>query len=388
MTPEPIPRAARSRRHGLALLAAMVLVVGACSAATPTAGNTGASGAVPSLPGGSATAVPGAGVSGPPSAASPSATPAATVSAPPPVAPGYPCGIEDPQCLSAAAVQQKSGIPFTDPVTCAAAPPSVPAGAPGAPTPSPVTTAYCNLQMDSFALRGGKDLPVVVMIPGGPVPLGARGYLWALARLVAWKGAVVYTADYRSGPQWGGGYPQTFADVACAVAFARANAAKLGGDPSRVTLVAHSFGGFPGSVVALSRYDFAADEPACLAGPASGRPDAFVGVAAIYGFDHIGADFLAQMLHGTRSQVPANWAATDITTLATAKGHPTPAIALLAGTADEVAPITTADEFAATLATGGIHATVTLVQGADHNTILTDPATLSTITTLIGATGQ
>lgn len=380
MTPNWIPRARQPLRRGAALLVAAMLSLGACSPAVPA-----------SRPPGPQPPAPAPASSAPPTAVSPSAAAVATpvpTATPVPVTPGDPCGIADPQCQSASAVQQKSDIPFTDPVTCAAAPQTVPAGAPSAPTPSPMPTAYCDLQVDSFAPRTGTDLPVVVMIPGGPIPLGNRGYMWALARLVAWKGAVVYTADYRSGPQWGGGYPQTFADVACAIAFARANAAKLGGDPSRVTLVAHSFGGFPGSVLALSRYDFAADEPACLASPASGRPNAFVGVAAIYGFDHIGADFLAQMLGGTRAEVPANWAATDITALATAKGHPTPAIALLAGTADEVAPITTADEFAAVLATGGIHATVTQVQGADHDSILTEPATLATITGLIGATGQ
>ena len=56
----------------------------------------------------------------------------------------------------------------------------------------------------------------------------------------------MFTADYRSSPAYGGGYPTTFGDVACAIRSARQGARQLGGDPSRVTLVAHSFGGFPG----------------------------------------------------------------------------------------------------------------------------------------------
>ncbi len=289
---------------------------------------------------------------------------------------------------------QVIGIPFTGQVPCAVtqptgsniAPASSGAAASGAvAAPSGTVTAYCSLLLDSFAPPAGKGLPVVVMIPGGPVPLGARGYLWGLARLLAWKGAVVFTADYRSGPQWGGGYPQTFADVACAIAYARDNAAKLGGDPSRVFLAAHSFGGFPGSVVALSRHDFGADEPACGAASASGRPDAFVGIAAVYGFDHVGADFLAQLLGGPRDAVPANWVATDVAALATAKGHPSPKVLLLAGSQDAVAPITTADEFAANLRAGGISVAVTSVEGATHDSILTDPATLAALTSLIGA---
>lgn len=265
---------------------------------------------------------------------------------------------------------QKTKIPFTSAVPCGA------------------DSTTCILELDSFAPSNGKGLPVVVMIPGGPVPLGYRSYLWGLARLVAWKGAVVFTADYRSGPQWGGGYPQTFADVACAVTYARGNAAQLGGDPSRVTLLAHSFGGFPGSVVSLSKHDFSVDEPACQAAAANGRPDSFVGVAAVYGFDHVGADFLAQLLGGPKDTAPAAWAATDVQTLATAKGHPSPEVLLLAGTADAVAPITTADEFASELRAGGIGVTVASVQGADHNSILTDPTTLDAITKLIGARGS
>ena len=265
---------------------------------------------------------------------------------------------------------EKNGIPFTSPVPC---------GADG---------AMCALQLDTFAPPAAKGLPVVVMIPGGPVPLGTRSYLWGLARLVAWKGAVVFTADYRSGPQWGGGYPQTFADVACAISYARDNAAQLGGDPTRVTLLAHSFGGFPGSVVSLSTRDFSVNEPACQAGATRSRPDAFVGVAAVYGFDHIGADFLTQMLGGARDTVPAAWAATDVQALATAKGHPSPNVLLLAGTNDAVAPMTTADEFAADLRAGKIGVTVSSVEGADHNSILSDPTTLDAITSVIGARGS
>lgn len=264
----------------------------------------------------------------------------------------------------------QQGLALTAPVACGA------------------DNATCILKLDSFAPPSGTMLPVVVMIPGGPVAPGIREYLWTLARLVAWRGAVVFTADYRSGPQWGGGYPQTFADVACAINFARDRAPALGGDPARVTLVAHSFGGFPGSVTALSAHDFAVDAPECLAAAGDGRPDALVGVGAIYGFDHIGPDFLAQMLGGTRDEVPDAWDATDITVLAATKGHPSPPVRLLAGTNDPVAPITTAEEFASILRSAGIDVTVTSVEGATHDSILTKQLTLDTIATLLRATGH
>jgi acetyl esterase/lipase len=349
----------------LPILAALAFAASACSRTVPTA-------TVPAI--GSASPAP--------SAAEPSTTAVATATAtagtptptppptpvPPPETYPLPCGEADPTCLSLA-VKTQRGINYTGPVAC---------GQDG---------ATCLMQLDTFAPPATKRLPVVVMIPGGPVAPGIRDSMWNLARLVAARGAVVFAADYRSGPQWGGGYPQTFGDVACAIRFARQHAPELGGDPARVTLVAHSFGGFPASVTALSRHDFATDEPECLTTTGDGRPNALVGVAAIYGFDHIGQDFLAQMLGGMRDEVPDAWAAADITVLAAAKHHPTPPVRLLAGTADLVAPIATADEFATLLRDAGIDVTVTAVDGADHGSILAKPVTVDTIAALIGASG-
>ena len=342
----------------IALLLVTALVIGACTSLPPQTPQT--RGPAPSQTAGS---IPTAALPTEPSAAIPT-----EAVSPTPAVPVFPCGEPDPTCESLVVTTQQ-GIPFTSPVAC---------GADG---------ATCILRLDSFAPPTAKRLPVVVMIPGGPVAPGIREYLWTLARLVAWRGAVVFTADYRSGPQWGGGYPQTFADVACAIAFARGNAAALGGDPSHITLLAHSFGGFPGSVTSLSTHDFSVDAPECQAAAADGRPDAFVGVGAIYGFDHIGADFLKQMLGGTRDEVPEAWDGTDITVLVASKGHPSPPVRLLAGTSDPVAPITTAAEFASILRSAGIDVTVTSVDGATHDSILTKQLTLDTIATFLGVTG-
>jgi len=357
------PVTARAARHRVylrrvALLVVTALVAGACTSMNPptaTPGATADSSATSAAP------------TVPPQAPTP--TPTQDL-APTPGFPQFPCGEADPTCESLAVTMQQ-GIDYTRPVAC---------GPDG---------ATCVLKLDAFSPPSPttKRLPVVVMIPGGPVPPGVREYLWTLARIVAWRGAVVFTADYRSGPQWGGGYPQTFGDVACAITFARGRAPALGGDPARVTLVAHSFGGFPGSVTALSPHDYSVDEPECLATAADGRPDAFVGVGAIYGFDHIMSSFLGQMLGGTRDEVPDAWDATDITVLAKANGHRTPTVRLLAGTNDPVAPTATADEFAALLLEAGIDVTVTAVEGADHNSILSKLVTVDTIATLVGATG-
>ena len=226
------------------------------------------------------------------------------------------------------------------------------------------------------------------MIPGGPLPPGNRGYLWELARIVASRGAVVFTADYRSSPAYGGGYPATFADVACAVRFARQKAPELGGDAGRVTLVGHSFGGFPAAVVALSAHDFATDEPACLASRGDGHPDALAGIAGVYTLDRIGQDFLATFFGGDRASAPDAWAAGDVTALVRQTGRPAPPVRLLAGTSDPVAPPTTMAEFADLLRAAGYDVTATTLDGATHDTILQKLATVDAIARLAGATGQ
>jgi acetyl esterase/lipase len=217
------------------------------------------------------------------------------------------------------------------------------------------------------------------MIPGGPLAPGNRGYMWNLARILASRGAVVFTADYRSSPTYGGGYPTTFSDVACAIRSARQRAPKLGGDPSRVTLVAHSFGGFPGAVLALSATDYAPKGEVCLATAGDGRPDAFVGIAGIFTLDHIGQEFLVDFFGGDRAAAPAAWGAGDVAVLARRKNRRTSPVRLVAGTSDLIAPPATADEFATILRTAGYDIDVTVEDGATHDTVLDRIATVETI---------
>lgn len=330
----------------VAVIAVVALVAAAYTslqpatpAASPTPGaiSTAGSSAAPSAP------------SAPPSPASP--TPSAPPSEPPPPETDpYPCGEADPTCLSLD-VQMTRDIDVTGPVPCGG-------------------DAACLLKVDSFALPGGTGRPVVVMIPGGPLPPGNRTYLWNLARIVAGRGAVVFTADYRSSPAYGGGYPATFGDVACAIRFARERAPKLGGDPSRVTLVAHSFGGFPGAVLALSATDYAAKAQGCLTTTGDGRPDAFVGIAGVYSLDRIGQAFLTDFFGGDRATAPTAWDAGDVAVLAGLKGHRTPPVRLVTGTGDLVAPPATQEAFATILRAAKYDVTATVVDGATHDTVL------------------
>ena len=348
-------------RRPIALVGVLALVVTGCTSVqtaspSPTPGATATASASPEAT--ELTATP----------ASPSLEPTAPVPTEPPAhetEPPPPCGEADPTCLSADVVMIRD-IPVSDFFSCG----------------SEIT---CRLFVDSFALPtvtdqpGGAGRPVVVMIPGGPLPPGNRDYLWNLARSVAGRGAVVFTADYRSSPAYGGGYPTTFADVACAIRVARQRARSLGGDPSRVTLVAHSYGGFLGAVLALSTTDYAAKGMGCLTTSGDGRPDAFAGIAGVYTLDRVGPGFLVDFFGGDRATAPAAWGAGDVAVLARRTNRRRVPVRLIAGTNDPVAPPATADEFAAILKTAGYDVEATVEDGATHDTVLNRVLTVDAI---------
>ena len=77
-------------------------------------------------------------------------------------------------------------------------------------------------------------------------------------------------------------FPDAYADVACAVRFARARAADFGGDPADVTLLGWSDGAMASAVVAAAGDQF--DRSQCVYPSASSVPDALIGVAGFYGW--------------------------------------------------------------------------------------------------------
>jgi acetyl esterase/lipase len=82
--------------------------------------------------------------------------------------------------------------------------------------------------------------PVVVFLHGGSWRDGDReGYRFVGQRL-AQAGALVLVPDYRKAP--GNAFPDFMYDTARAVAWARDNAGRLGGDPDRVFVMGHSAG--------------------------------------------------------------------------------------------------------------------------------------------------
>lgn len=237
----------------------------------------------------------------------------------------------------------------------------------------------CRVMVDVFYPTDPGPWPVIVIVPGGPLPLGVRANYSGFAQMLVGQGAVVFVADYRSSPEFGGGWPETFGDVACGIRFARASAAAYGGDGGHVTLVAHSFGGFPGSVVALSPTGFESDTTNCQKPAGSGSPDAYAGVAGVYTFDAIQETFLNGFFGGSRASRPDAWDAADILKLAQRPDARDIPVRLIAGTGDGAAPVERSSALADALASAGLDAQFTSILGAGHVSIMGNAETLATI---------
>jgi len=134
--------------------------------------------------------------------------------------------------------------------------------------------------LDVYAPAKAGPWPVVVMFHGAPGsdPATDRGYLSENARRVAELGFVVFNASWGHTPavadmSWHDGLLATQSQGACAVEFARANAAEYGGDPATIIVFGHSGGAQTAAMVAFAR-----PEPAvgCRGGTALGAIDALV----------------------------------------------------------------------------------------------------------------
>lgn len=92
-------------------------------------------------------------------------------------------------------------------------------------------------------------LPIILFLYGGSWQSGTReGYGFA-ARALAAGGFVVAVPDYRLVPEVR--FPAFLEDNAQALRWVRANAGRLGADPTRIVLVGHSAGAYNAAMLAL-----------------------------------------------------------------------------------------------------------------------------------------
>ena len=146
-------------------------------------------------------------------------------------------------------------------------------------------------ELDVYAPnQGAASAPVVVFFYGGGWETGDRAMYRFLGASLAARGVVVVIPDYRLHPAVR--FPAFMDDGAAAVAWAHMNAARFGGDPSRLFLMGHSAGAQIATLLALDpEYLRAAgltpEHDVCgvigLAGPYDFLPDASAEVKAVFG---------------------------------------------------------------------------------------------------------
>jgi acetyl esterase/lipase len=217
----------------------------------------------------------------------------------------------------------------------------------GVPFTPPLTCDTCRILMDVYAPTETGPWPLVVIVPGGPMPIDqVRGYTDDFALAIADRGAVVMTANLRQS--------NALADVACAVGVARAKGAAYGADPARLVLVGHSLGASPVALLGLTPMPEPPDAAACDSTSGPLRPDAIVVIAGLYGF------------------YPESLAADA------SPGEHIPMVVAQGG-ADEDSRVRSARSFQEALAGSGWDSELVEVPTADHPGILYEPAVIDAV---------
>jgi acetyl esterase/lipase len=237
------------------------------------------------------------------------------------------------------------------------------------------TSVTCRLMMDITAPTSGGPWPLIVFLPGGPSPPDERysGDLDPFVTAIAGQGAVVMVAGWREGPDWGGGYPISFQDVACAIGVARKIGPAYGANPDRLTLQGHSTGGWPAAVVGLTPTPFTPARGACNPTAGSLRPEAVVvGDGDLHEVtkpnEADGLQYITDFLGGDRKKHPSAWAAADPFALARRYRGDANAIPflLLHGSADTTVLPAVSKSFQAALVAAGYQSRLVEIPGADH----------------------
>ena len=132
-------------------------------------------------------------------------------------------------------------------------------------------------RLDVFSppAAAGDKFPVVVFLHGGTWMAGDKDFFGInrkAGRMLARNGYVAVLANYRLSPLVR--HPEHARDVARAFAWARKNAAKHGGDPTRMILVGHSAGGHLAALVATDPAYLSAADRKALRG--------VVGISGVY----------------------------------------------------------------------------------------------------------
>ncbi len=86
----------------------------------------------------------------------------------------------------------------------------------------------------------GRALPVVLYLHGGGFRVLSKDSHWALSLAFARRGYLVFTVNYRMAPEHP--FPAALEDVCAALVWTHDNAARYGGEPSRIVVAGESAG--------------------------------------------------------------------------------------------------------------------------------------------------
>lgn len=216
------------------------------------------------------------------------------------------------------------------------------------------------LNMDVFSPEGVGDFPAVVLFHGGSWYGGDRTTMEDFAFLLARKGLTVFNATYTTGGA-GGGFPGSYEDIWCALA----TAGELAGDQP-LAVVGYSAGAHLASTVVMAGDRFRSDRCTATSGFTVGG---FVGLAGPYEADRYGP-LLVNWFGTTIQDDPDRWQlGSPYGYLESAQRIP---IVLVHGDLDQVVQLGFTYDFESTLRNDGFDVSLTIIEGADHTTIV-DP---------------
>lgn len=226
------------------------------------------------------------------------------------------------------------------------------------------------LQFGHLRLPEGEGpFPVLVLIHGGCwLSLADLQHLSPFAADIAEAGIATWSLEYRRVDSSGGGWPNTFLDVAKGVDHLRSLAAQYDLDLDRVVVVGHSSGGHLALWVA-GRQNISTDSPIHTTEPLA--IDAVVSLEGatletepLRELDNTvcRTDVVDRLLGGTPEEVPDHWAAASLERLLPF-GVP---VFLLTGGDRPMIPLEQVEAFAEMVRGKGDKVTVTAVAGSAH----------------------
>lgn len=204
------------------------------------------------------------------------------------------------------------------------------------------------------ATRPAAPRPVLLFVHGGGWHSGDPVDYGFIARAFVPEGFVVVSAGYRLHPE--GVYPAMLEDTASAIAWTRANIARLGGDPRRIILAGHSAGAYNVVMSVLDRQWLAREDlgPEAIAG--------VIGLAGPYDF----FPFTSDSTRNAFGHVEPGEATQPIRFV----HRDAPPMLLLHGDADTVVRPRNSQVLAASLRQAGARAQWRVYPGLDHTDVL------------------